>query len=150
MGVKRRYFGNISRSHFWKILNFDYFCWFFQNSNQVPSDCEANALSIGPQRLENWASTEFMYLNPIAKLQFGTTEISHFIAQLNVPIPNSRKERGKILCKRICFFSFLRSYGSPLIPLKISPKFINLHLFPFQKRGVIVLQLTCQKIDGVI
>ena len=53
---------------------------------------------------------KFSYINPIAELELGTTEISHFIAQLKVPGSKLNAGEGKkILRKSICFLVFLGS-----------------------------------------
>ena len=58
-----------------------------------------------------------MYLNTIAKLEFGTTEISHFHVELKVPIRNSRQERGKkFTVKEFVSWSFWDPKGASRDP----------------------------------
>ena len=95
-------------------------------------------------RLIHWATKargsvriEFLFINALPKLMLWLQKkVLNFTYRARTGSKLSVKMVKKIFRKSICFYSFSRSYGSPLIPLKKSLKFINLHLFPFQKRGV--------------
>ena len=67
------------------------------------------ARALGPKK--------FIYLNPKAKLELGTSEISHFIVQLKVPGSKLNQGEGKkISVKVFVSWSFWGHKGAPRDP----------------------------------
>ena len=80
-------------------------------------ELEPGTFRLWGERVIHWATEasesgpkKFIDLNLIAKLEFRTTEISHFNVQLKVPGSKLNAGEGKkILRKSICFLAFLGS-----------------------------------------
>ena len=77
-----------------------------------------------------------MYLNSIAKLELGTTKISHFILQLKVPGSKHNAGEGKkISVKVFVSWSFWGPKGAPRDPWKNLRSSSTFDFTPLKKEG---------------